>query len=135
LGELGRKLVQELKFRNSRSSGPGGQHANKTSSRVELIFDVKKSPCFGEIRKERLLKNLSNQLDKESCLHLTEEGNRSQHRNKEVVIERFLTLINKALIVPKKRRPTKKSKGSVKRRLDNKKKRSQLKKGRGGKWD
>lgn len=135
MGELGRKLVRELKFRSSCSSGPGGQHVNKTSSKVELIFDLLNTSCFGEVHRERLLKNLKNRIDKEGCLHMTEEGTRSQRRNKEVLIERFLDTINQALKVPKKRKPTKKSKASIKRRLDNKKKRSQLKRGRSRKWD
>lgn len=135
MGELGRELVRELNFRNSRSSGPGGQHVNKTSSRVELIFDVKNSRCFGDIRRQRLLLNLKKYIDKEGVLHLVEESNRSQYRNKTMVTERFLALVEEGLKVPKKRRATKPSKNSVKRRLDSKKRRSDLKRGRKGSWE
>jgi ribosome-associated protein len=120
----------------SRGSGPGGQHVNKTSSRVELIFDLKNTEIIGEIRRERLFTNLKRYIDKEGLLHLVAESTRSQYRNKSEVCERFCDLIEEGLKVPKKRRKSKPSKASIRRRQDSKKKRSSLKKNRNSKnWD
>jgi ribosome-associated protein len=116
------KLIKELKFKAVRSSGAGGQHVNKVSSKVVLIFDVENSKVFSEEEKELLLRNLKIKLTKEHLLILNCEENRSQHKNKELVIKRFLEIITNALKVPKKRKPTKPSKSSIKKRLEKKKK-------------
>ena len=118
------QLIKELNFKAVRSSGPGGQHANKVSSKVELTFDVNASKELSEGQKLLLLKNISSRLTKENILILFSDESRSQHKNKELVIERFLQIINKGLIVPKKRKPTKISKSSIKKRLEKKKKQS-----------
>lgn len=96
------KIIKELKFKAVRSSGAGGQHVNKVSSKVELIFDLQNSSELTEEEKELLSKNLKTKLTKENLLLLSCDESRSQHRNKEIVIKRFLEIISKGLIVPKK---------------------------------
>jgi ribosome-associated protein len=123
-------LINELNFKAIRSSGPGGQHANKVSSKIELSFDVLNSKGLTEEQKQLLLKNIANRLTKENVLILQCDESRSQHNNKEIVIKRFLQLIEKGLIIPKKRKPTKPTKASVRKRLDGKKKLSIKKSGR-----
>jgi len=115
-------LLKELNFKAIRSSGPGGQHVNKTASKIELSFDLVNSKVLNKEQKELLLKNLANRLTKEHVLILQCDESRSQHKNKEIIIERFLKLIKKGLTIPKKRKPTKPTKASVKKRLDSKKK-------------
>jgi len=116
------KIIKELKFKAVRSSGAGGQHVNKVSSKVELLFDLQNSTEFTEEEKELLLQKLQSKLTKENVLLLSCDESRSQHKNKELVIKRFLTLIINSLKVPKKRKATKPSKSSIQKRLDKKKK-------------
>jgi ribosome-associated protein len=118
----------ELQFRASRSGGPGGQHVNTSSTKVELLWDVARSPSLSEPQRARLLKRLANRIDGDGVLHLTEGGSRSQHRNREAVTERFARLVRKALRRRKRRIPTKPTKASKQRRLESKKKRSRKKK-------
>jgi len=114
-------LLKELNFKAIRSSGPGGQHVNKTSSKIELTFDVLNSAILTEEQKQLLLKNVSSRLTKDNVLILFCDESRSQHKNKEIVIERFLQLIKNGLTIPKKRKPTKPTKASIKKRLKSKK--------------
>ena len=116
------KLIKELNFKATRSSGAGGQHVNKVSSKIELFFDLENSAEFSEEQKKLLLKNLVTRLTKENILLLTCDESRSQHKNKELVIKRFLEIIKQGLIIPKKRKPTKPSKASVRRKAENKRK-------------
>ncbi|MDG1039815.1 MAG: alternative ribosome rescue aminoacyl-tRNA hydrolase ArfB [Polaribacter sp.] len=116
------KLIKELNFKATRSSGAGGQHVNKVSSKIELFFDVENSNEFSKEQKILLFKNLATRLTKENMLLLTCDESRSQHKNKELVIKRFLEIIKLGLIVPKKRKPTKPSKASIKRKAENKRK-------------
>tara|TARA_R110002049_G_scaffold68109_11_gene176674 strand:- start:9536 stop:9940 length:405 start_codon:yes stop_codon:yes gene_type:complete len=118
------EILKELNFKAIRSSGAGGQHVNKTSSKIELTFDLEKSLAFSDEEKALLQKNLSTKLTKENTFILFCEETRSQHRNKELAIKRFLELIKKNLIVPKKRKKSKPSKNSIKKRLDSKQKNS-----------
>jgi len=120
-------ILQELQFKAIRSSGPGGQHANKVSSKVELVFDLHNSNGLSEEEKNRLFLKLKSKLSKENVLILQCDESRSQHKNKDLVIKRFLDLLKKALVVPKKRKRTKPSKGSIEKRLKAKK-RAALKK-------
>ncbi|MBG7629872.1 MAG: aminoacyl-tRNA hydrolase [Bacteroidetes bacterium] len=115
-------LIKELKFKAVRSSGAGGQHVNKVSSKVELFFDLQNSIELSSEEKEILLKNLRPKLTKEGVLLLNCDESRSQHKNKGIVIERFLQIIINGLKVPKKRKATKPSKSSIQKRLDKKKK-------------
>ncbi|MEJ2217035.1 MAG: alternative ribosome rescue aminoacyl-tRNA hydrolase ArfB [Gemmatimonadota bacterium] len=119
--------ASELTFRASRSGGPGGQHVNTSSTKVELLWDVAGSPSLTEKQRARLLKRLANRIDGDGVLHLTEGGSRSQHRNREAVTERFARLVRTALRKRKRRVPTKPTKASKERRLQTKKKRSRKK--------
>jgi len=83
------KLIKELNFKATRSSGAGGQHVNKVSSKIELFFDLENTIQFSEKEKNLLLKNLATRLTKENMLLLTCDESRSQHKNKELVIKRF----------------------------------------------
>lgn len=123
--------VQELKFKAVRSSGAGGQHVNKVSTKVELAFDVENSGALSSEEKGRIYGKLGNKLTKENVLQLQCDESRSQHKNKELVIERFLKTIESALIVRKKRRKTKPSKSAIEKRLKAKKKKGQKKANRG----
>ncbi|QNM84719.1 aminoacyl-tRNA hydrolase [Polaribacter pectinis] len=120
-------IIKELNFKAIRSSGAGGQHVNKTSSKIELTFDLENSESLNDNEKEILKNKLSSKLTKDNSLILFCEETRSQHRNKEIAIKRFLELIKTNLIRPKKRRKTKPSKASVKKGIENNK-RTSLKK-------
>jgi ribosome-associated protein len=117
-------LQSELTFKAVKSSGAGGQHVNKVSSKVELQFNIINSQILNDIQKELLLKSIKNRLTKDNILILQCDESRSQHKNKELVIKRFKALIKTGLIVPKKRVATKTPKSVVKKRLDNKQKQS-----------
>ncbi|MEE9407588.1 MAG: alternative ribosome rescue aminoacyl-tRNA hydrolase ArfB [Polaribacter sp.] len=118
------EILKELNFKATRSSGAGGQHINKTSSKIELTFDLGNSISLSKNEKELLKTKLSSKLTKENKLVLFCEETRSQHRNKELAIKRFLDLLKKNLIRPKKRRPTKPSKNSIKKNTERKKRTS-----------
>jgi ribosome-associated protein len=128
---LHHSIQKELKFKTSRSSGPGGQHVNKTSSRVEAIFDLESTTLFTEEQKSLILDKLSSYLDSKNVIHVVNQSSRSQLRNKNTAILKLVELIENALVIPKKRKPTKPSKGVIERRLKQKKLRSDAKKHRG----
>ena len=107
----------ELHFQFSRSSGPGGQHVNRTASQVELTFDVLHSPSLNEAQRARVLSKLKSYIDTRGVLHLTSQTTRSQHRNRAEVVERFTLLLQRALHVPRRRIPTRPSAASEARRL------------------
>ncbi|MFD2587500.1 alternative ribosome rescue aminoacyl-tRNA hydrolase ArfB [Croceitalea marina] len=114
-------ILKELKFKAIRSSGAGGQHVNKVSSKVELSFAILDSEGLSNSEKERLLLKLNTRLTKENLLILQCDEAKSQHKNKDHVVKRFLDVLKKALHIPKKRKPTKPSKSSVEKRLKSKK--------------
>ncbi len=122
-----RPFEKEFRFNTSRSSGPGGQHANKVETSVELRFDIQSSELLNEEEKERLLKKLSTKITKEGELIITAESKRSQVKNKELAIEKFCSTLEKALKKRKKRKPTKPTKAAKEKRLQKKKKRSDIK--------
>jgi ribosome-associated protein len=115
------QLIQELQFKAVRSSGPGGQHVNKTASKVELRFSLETSEAFSDAEKQRLLQKLGSRLTAQGELILYASDSRSQHRNKILAIERLLALIKEHLKVQKKRKKTKPSKGAIEKRLKTKK--------------
>ena len=117
-------ILKELNFKATRSSGAGGQHVNKTSSKIELTFDLENSLSLSENEKELLKAKLSSKLTKENVLILFCEETRSQHRNKDIAIKRFLGVLKANLIRPKRRRITKPSKGAMTRRVETKKRTS-----------
>ncbi len=121
---------RELKWRFSRSSGPGGQKLNKTDSRVEIIFNIKESRVLNDYQKEVLKKNLKNKLVN-NCICLVVQDRRNQLLNRKLATVRISSIIRNSLKNPSKvRKATKPSKASQNRRLDSKKKRGELKKNR-----
>jgi ribosome-associated protein len=121
----------ELTYRATRAGGPGGQHVNTSSTRVELMWDVAGSPSLTDQQRRRILTKLANRVSQEGVLQLTDAGTRSQHRNREAVTERLRELLAQALVVQKPRRKTKPSRASRERRLQTKKKRGEVKRLRG----
>lgn len=125
-------LLKEVIYRTSRSSGPGGQHVNKTETRVELIWDPEQSACLTEPQKERVRKGLASRITDQGMLVLASERHRSQFRNREEVNERFLYLIRTTLLEKKKRIRTRPSKSSKEKRIKTKKIRGEIKRLRKG---
>lgn len=125
----------ELSERFSRSSGPGGQGVNTTDSRVELSFDVARSAVIPESLRERIVARLAGRLV-DGVITIAASEQRSQLQNRDAARERLADLLLKASAPPPaKRRPTKPSRGSKERRLAAKKRRSDVKRGRGGRFD
>ncbi len=131
---IGRSCVipaHELRFRFSKSGGPGGQNVNKRETQVELVFDVASSTALGPRQRERALRRLASRLDERGVLHIVASEERTQGRNREIALERFRDVMREALAPdPPKRRPSRPSKAAVQRRLDSKRRRSQVKKNR-----
>lgn len=126
--------IHELDFRFTTSSGPGGQHANKASTRVIVSFDVQNSPSLSDYQRELLLKKLASRLDKDGVIQLSVQTHRSQFRNREEAIGRFQALIATALTRPKPRRKTKISRAKKQKRLDAKKRQGNKKRDRSKIW-
>jgi ribosome-associated protein len=114
------KILSELTFKAVRSSGPGGQNVNKVSSKVVLGFDLGNSQAITDIEKSRLMDKLASKLTIESILIMNCDEDRSQLKNKEIVIKRFFEIIKKGLHVPKPRKPTNVPRSVIERRLKNK---------------
>ncbi len=121
----------ELTESFTRSSGPGGQHVNKTSSAVELRFEAARSPNLTPAIKTRLKRLAGRRWTKDGAVVVTAEAHRSQLMNRELAQEKLAELIRAALVVPKRRIKTKPTLGSKRRRLDGKTKRGEVKKLRG----
>jgi len=121
----------QLTFRATRSGGPGGQHVNTSSTRVELLWNVAASPSLSDEQRARITTKLAKRIAEDGVLRMTSSGTRSQHQNKEEVIERFARTIERALHEPKPRRKTKPSKAAKEERLKQKKAQSKKKKTRG----
>ncbi|MCR9228475.1 MAG: aminoacyl-tRNA hydrolase [Flavobacteriaceae bacterium] len=116
-----RQIHRELQFKAMRSSGAGGQHVNKVSSKVELTFDINESEGLSDKEKQRIQLKLRSRLTNDGALVLQCDEARSQHRNKDLVVKRFFEILKNALVVPKKRKPTKPTKSSKEKRLKSKK--------------
>lgn len=124
-------IEQELVYKTMKSSGAGGQHVNKVSSKVQLTFDLKNSKGLSDEEKDRLFEKLENQLSKLGVLLLSADKSRSQLQNRTIVTKRFYSIIEDALKVQKVRKPTKPSKASIEKRLSEKKRASERKLNRG----
>jgi ribosome-associated protein len=123
--------VAELEFRASRASGPGGQGVNTTDSRVELRFDVAGSPSLPPEAKELALRRLGPRLDSGGILRVVAQAQRSQLANRRAATERFAELMSAALFTPRTRRPTRPSRAATARRVEDKRRRSGVKRLRG----
>jgi len=114
----------ELDVRVSRSSGAGGQHVNKTSSRVEVFWNILASRALHESQRNRLREKLSSRMTTDGSIRVVASDMRSQTRNRELAEERLADLVRRALVVPKKRRATKPTRASREARLESKKRHS-----------
>jgi ribosome-associated protein len=113
--------VDEIELRFSRSSGPGGQHAQRTESRVEAVFDVEASSALTDAQKRRVVAKAG------PVLRAVAQDERSQWRNRELAVERLVETLRAALAVPRRRRPTAPTAASRERRLEQKRRRSETK--------
>ena len=124
------KIITELNFKAVRSSGPGGQNVNKVSSKVVLTFDLTNSQALNEEEKVLIANKLATKLTLENLLILNCDEDRSQLKNKTIVTKRFLNLIEKALLVPKKRKATKVPRSVIEKRIKAKRNLSEIKQNR-----
>lgn len=122
--------LAELRFQFTRSSGPGGQHVNRSETQVELLFDLVGSPSLTEGQKAAALSKLGSRVDSQGILHIAASGTRSQLRNREEATARFAAILNRALRVPLPRRPTTPTRASREQRLEEKRKRAGVKRQR-----
>ena len=120
----------ELEYRASRSGGPGGQHVNTSSTRIEVWWDVAGSAALDEAQRDRLLARLATRLDGAGRLRLVSGATRSQLKNRAEVTERLAEVVARALHVPKPRKKTKPSRAAKAARLEAKRRRSSLKQSR-----
>jgi ribosome-associated protein len=120
--------LAEVELRASRSSGPGGQHANVTASRIEAVFDVVASASLSDDQKRRVMARAGPRI-----VAVAQDG-RSQARNRELALGRLQARLGAALAVPRRRRATRPTAASRERRLESKRRRGQLKRGRRGDW-
>jgi ribosome-associated protein len=119
--------VEELEFRTSRSSGPGGQGVNTTDSRVELRFDLAGSPSIPPEAKERAMRRLASRVDSAGRLRLVAQNQRSQLANRRDATERFAAMLASALAAPRTRRPTRPGAAATTRRMEAKRRRGTTK--------
>jgi len=120
----------ELSFRATRAGGPGGQHVNQASTRVEVRWNVSTSKSISEEQREWLIEKLKTRIDSRGFLRVVADERRSQLQNREAATERLRTLVNEALKKPKPRKKTKPSASAVQKRLDEKRRRAEQKKQR-----
>lgn len=120
----------ELEFRTSRSSGAGGQHVNKTSSRVEISWNILRSIALTQEQRELLMQRLGSRVSEEGAVRVVASDTRSQLRNRQAAEQRLGDLIAKSLTVQKKRKPTRKPRAANEARLTEKKKHSDKKRNR-----
>ena len=125
-----KNFEHELSYKTSRSSGSGGQNVNKVETSVTVLWKVEDSTVFTESEKERILLKLKNKINAEGILQTTVSESRTQLQNKKIATEKIQELVNKSLIVPKKRIATKPSRAKVEKRLESKKKLSEKKENR-----
>ena len=119
--------LAQINMRMIKASGPGGQHVNASSTAVQLSFDAASCPQLSPQLRQRLRLNAGSRMSKDGIITLDCREHRSLERNKQAGLQRLATLIRASLVVPKKRKATKPTRGSQKRRLESKKRRSQTK--------
>ncbi|MEO8139300.1 MAG: alternative ribosome rescue aminoacyl-tRNA hydrolase ArfB [Gemmatimonadota bacterium] len=120
----------ELSFRATRSGGPGGQHVNTSSTRIELWWDAATSPSLTAAQREQVRARLSTRLTADGLLRIVASETRSQKQNRELAIERFQEVLARALATPKKRKATRPSRAAKERRITEKKQRGARKRER-----
>lgn len=120
----------ELEVRATRAGGPGGQHVNTSSTRVEVTWRVATSAALAPEQRDRLLERLASRLDSSGTLRVVAADTRSQSQNRTLAFQRLAAMVRQALVVPKARRATKPTKASKERRLSEKKRRSETKRKR-----
>lgn len=125
-----KQLIQELSYKAVRSSGAGGQNVNKVASKVELHFPVANSQALSDEEKERVINKLQSRLTNNNELILQSDESRSQHKNKELVTQRFVEMLRQTLVKPKPRKKIKPSKAAKLKRLREKKVQAEKKKNR-----
>lgn len=123
--------LEELRFRFTSSSGPGGQKVNRTATRVELTFDVSRSPSLMPRQRDLIRRRLGNRIDRDGVLHLASQATASQWRNREDVTVRFCELLARSLRTPRRRVATRPTRRAIQNRLEGKKRRGMRKRGRG----
>jgi ribosome-associated protein len=121
------QLAGEIQFYTSRSSGPGGQHVNKTETRVELRWNIARSSFFTEEEKDTLTNKLAGKITQDGDLRVVCQESRSQEKNKQIAFQKFLELLKKSLQAEKQRKPTRPSKAVKEKRISDKKKHSEKK--------
>ena len=119
--------LAELEYQASRSGGPGGQHVNTSSTRIEVWWDLAGSPSLSAEQRDQLLARLRSRLDSSGRLRVVSSGTRSQLRNREDATERLRAIVADGLSIRKKRKPTKPSRASKAARLDAKRRRGTIK--------
>lgn len=124
----------ELLIEFSRATGPGGQHVNKVETRVTICFDIDSSMVLDDLQRATLKDRLRSRINKHGMLRISCEESRSQAANRELVRNRFAEVLGQALKSRKKRIPTKATRASKRRRIDQKKRRGDIKRGRGSDW-
>jgi ribosome-associated protein len=129
---ISRNFENEFTFSATRSSGPGGQNVNKVNTRVELRFNIEKSTLLSSVEKQLLTEKLGKKVTGDGYIIIVSQTERSQFENKRKVIDKFYIMIAKALTRRRKRIPTSPGAGAIARRLEAKRKRSEIKKSRGG---
>lgn len=122
--------LAELSFRATRSGGPGGQHVNTSSTRIELWWDARTSPSLREDQRSQVLARLATRLTADGLLRIVASETRSQAQNRELALERFREVLARALAVTKRRKATRPSRAAKERRLTEKKQRGARKRER-----
>lgn len=126
--------MAELDYSYTTGGGPGGQHVNRSATRVALLFDVANSPSLDEATRARLLERLAGRLDSRGVLRITVHESRSQYRNRAIALQRFQAVLAEAVREEAERTPTRPSRSVRERRLNRKKQRSAVKRDRGRDW-
>ncbi len=122
----------ELAIQASRAGGPGGQHVNTSSTRVEVVWSVARTAVLDDVERARVLQKLASRVDSTGSLRVAASDTRSQRQNRQLAIERLHALVARALVVPRPRKPTRRPRSADEARLREKKRRGERKRGRGG---